>query len=469
MKIQALDLSVDLLRVLLWQYNDADKLQSLVRSKQAWYDAAHTGFWTDWITDVFDLRTANDFGLAVWAIILGVSFVVPPSADAADKPIWGFDQYREGFNQGNFATIGGGSGLTTDQKRLVLRLRYFQLVTRGAVPEVNAFMKEVFGNLGGPALAPGLYPQYVEGDVTRTIRAGTATRINAQGYIEAVPVNTPRFTYDPGTLAPLGLLVEAASISRVPNSASAWTPGFNPNAAVVTLNAAPAPDGSSTAVRLQTNAGANVLNWVGSTQMVNGSLYAYSFWMKIESTHPATINVYAGNGASTGGKLFVLTLANKRITGVNNGGAVLATRADGFQRIGMPYQSTQDSNAGNLVFTINGAGSYLLWNRQQEDGPVVTSDILTGAAATTRNADEVHISDPSTVGKVYVADSNKMAIVYVFADPPSSAVESVLTDYDLLPRPAGVRSKLVILGEADGFGFERYHENFSNGNFYVGA
>ncbi len=36
----------------------------------------------------------------------------------------------------------------------------------------------------------------------------TATRVNAQGLIEVVPPNTPRFTHDPITLAPLGLLIE---------------------------------------------------------------------------------------------------------------------------------------------------------------------------------------------------------------------------------------------------------------------
>lgn len=145
MRIQALELSVDLLRVLLWQYADAPRLQSLVQSKQAWYDAAQEGFWSNWITDVFDLTTANDFGLAVWGIILGVPLVVAPPADPDDKPIWGFGVYRENFNNGNFTAVGSGAGLTTEQKRLVLRLRYFQLVTRGAVPEVNAFLADVFG------------------------------------------------------------------------------------------------------------------------------------------------------------------------------------------------------------------------------------------------------------------------------------------------------------------------------------
>lgn len=146
-QIQALDFSVDLMRALLWQYNDAARLEALVRQKQEWYDANQSAFWNDWVADVFDLRTANDFGLSVWAIILDIPLVVASAVDPVDKPIWGFGQYRENFTNGNFAAI-SSSALTTEQKRLVLRLRYFQLVNDGAVTEINAFFAYLFAPLG---------------------------------------------------------------------------------------------------------------------------------------------------------------------------------------------------------------------------------------------------------------------------------------------------------------------------------
>ena len=146
-QIQALDFSVDLMRALLWQYNDAARLEALVRQKQAWYDANQSAFWSDWVADVFDLRTANDFGLSVWAIILDIPLVVASAVDPVDKPIWGFGQYRENFTNGNFASI-SSSSLSTEQKRLVLRLRYFQLVNDGAVTEINAFFAYLFAPLG---------------------------------------------------------------------------------------------------------------------------------------------------------------------------------------------------------------------------------------------------------------------------------------------------------------------------------
>lgn len=144
MSTQAFDFSVDLLQCVLWQYNDAPALQSLVAAKQAWYDDAQQAFWDNWINDVFDLTTANEFGLSVWAKILDIPLVIVPQ-DQLTKPLFGFGANNVGFTQGNFAATGILSSLTTEQRRLVLQLRYFQLVTRGAVTEVNAFLAEVFG------------------------------------------------------------------------------------------------------------------------------------------------------------------------------------------------------------------------------------------------------------------------------------------------------------------------------------
>jgi hypothetical protein len=144
MSTQAFDLSVDLLQCLLWQYNEATALQTLLDRKQKWFDNVQQKFWTDWVSDVFDLTTANDFGLAVWAAILDVPLVVVPDAQLT-KPLFGFGAFNSGFTQGNFASAQMVSSLTTEQRRLVLRMRYFQLTTRCAVPEVNAFLALIFG------------------------------------------------------------------------------------------------------------------------------------------------------------------------------------------------------------------------------------------------------------------------------------------------------------------------------------
>lgn len=149
--IQQIDTNANLLRAILWQYEGADNLRQIVEAEQAWFDGAQVEFWESWIRDVFNFNTANDFGLAVWSRILDIDLGVDVSA-SPDEPCFGFGQYNENFNNGNFSRIRGGTvSLTTDQKRLVIRLRYGQLTTRPTVPNINRILSDVFADFGGSA------------------------------------------------------------------------------------------------------------------------------------------------------------------------------------------------------------------------------------------------------------------------------------------------------------------------------
>lgn len=144
---QQFDFSVDVLQAILWQYNTGPSLISVIQSKQNWYDANQTAFWNDWYTDVFDLRTANDFGCSVWAVILKLPLSIEYLAPTGNN--FGFDPYSKNFERGNFVpTVLAPLPLTTAQKRLALQLRYAQLITRGCIPQLNAFLKRIFAALG---------------------------------------------------------------------------------------------------------------------------------------------------------------------------------------------------------------------------------------------------------------------------------------------------------------------------------
>jgi hypothetical protein len=149
--IQQFDSSVDLLKAILWQYNDAVNLQTLLEEKAAWYKANHEDFWEAWRRDVFDLRTCNDFGLTVWAIILQQNLFAV--TEGSGEPTWGFEQYHRNFTRGNF---GGATGevhkITADTARILIQIRYFQLTSSGTIPETNRMLKWVFRENYGPAL-----------------------------------------------------------------------------------------------------------------------------------------------------------------------------------------------------------------------------------------------------------------------------------------------------------------------------
>jgi len=149
--IQAFDFSVNLLQAILWQYNDAENLQSLISQKQDWYDENQTAFWDDWVADVFNLETANEFGLSVWSIILNLPLFVNTTPDnLLTKPTIGFNaSFFKNFNRGNFSSnTGQTNDLPLESKRLALRLRAFQLSCSGTVPETNRFLAYIFADYG---------------------------------------------------------------------------------------------------------------------------------------------------------------------------------------------------------------------------------------------------------------------------------------------------------------------------------
>lgn len=147
-QVQQFDCSVDLLKALLWQHDNAEKLKALVAAKQAWYQDNQCDFWESWYRDVFNLETANEFGLSVWSRILGLPLQVKIDGDKA-KDAFGFGANHQNFGNGNFArAVDGEQSLSLEQSRLVLKMRYFQLVSRGSIPEINEWLSALFVDRG---------------------------------------------------------------------------------------------------------------------------------------------------------------------------------------------------------------------------------------------------------------------------------------------------------------------------------
>ena len=148
--IQGFDYSVNLLQSIIWQYSNAPNFTGLISAKQSWYDKNQSQFWKDWYNNVFNLLTANTFGLSVWSYILQVPTYVLETPEPDDKPLWGFNDNSAypilentylNFGNGNFSTRGQELILTNEQQRFLLRLRFFQLFTTGNVEISNPFIE----------------------------------------------------------------------------------------------------------------------------------------------------------------------------------------------------------------------------------------------------------------------------------------------------------------------------------------
>ena len=70
MKIFNANWLINLEKTILWQYDKATKLNSLIKAKQKWYQQNVSFFITNFFLNVFDIKRANDFGLTIWGKLL---------------------------------------------------------------------------------------------------------------------------------------------------------------------------------------------------------------------------------------------------------------------------------------------------------------------------------------------------------------------------------------------------------------
>ena len=86
------DFAIDIKQSVLWQYNEATNLLSLIEKKQLWYDVYQSAFWGIWHEVNFDLTNADIFGCAVWSIIFDVPLLVS-DLPYIEQPTLGFNAY----------------------------------------------------------------------------------------------------------------------------------------------------------------------------------------------------------------------------------------------------------------------------------------------------------------------------------------------------------------------------------------
>ena len=131
--------SIPLINNVLWQYDNAPNLKSLIESKQSWYNANTDEFYRGIIDNFLNIITADDWGLALWGLVL---------------------QVPRTYNI-------NGSNVTLERERYRLILRAKLLLTRmhGTVPEMLAYLNFLFESKGKIAVVDNL-------DMTITYRFG---------------------------------------------------------------------------------------------------------------------------------------------------------------------------------------------------------------------------------------------------------------------------------------------------------
>ena len=108
----------NLIQNVIWQYENATNLKTLITQKENWYNTNLDEFWLKIESDFLNIQTATDFGLNLWGQILQVS--------------------RTYNINGNLTTLS-----TELYRRLILGK--LQLIrSDGTVPNINKYLNFIF-------------------------------------------------------------------------------------------------------------------------------------------------------------------------------------------------------------------------------------------------------------------------------------------------------------------------------------
>ena len=204
-------------------------------------------------------------------------------------------------------------------------------------------------------------------------RGSTGTRINSSGFVETMSNNVARFDYDPATLAPRGLLIEAAATNLLNWSASFATSGGTNNnwadTSITRTTGQADPANGTTAIRFTASAGNATV--ISSAAIGTSAARTFSVWLR-RVTGTGNIQYTQNNG--TNWTTQAITATWTRYT----------------------FTHTVDHRVGIRIVTSGDAIE--MWGAQLETGSGASSYIPTGASTATRNPDNCELLNLTTMG-----------------------------------------------------------------------
>jgi hypothetical protein len=269
--------------------------------------------------------------------------------------------------------------------------KLFSREMRGMVADASSFN----GGGGGPSLALDFMTPGTLSPLITFTRASTATYFDSAGVMQTAAVNTPRWDYDPVTLALRGLLLEDQRTNLLPWSSdptvdATWLKsGITSAAPTATANQTTAPDGTLTADRVNFPAVSAVgaVSLTQQTLAATAAIYTFSVYLKGAVGGEQTyISIRIGTTPYYTSPRITLTTSWQRYVVTS---AAPLTTAAWFFGVGTDLRDVSQ--------TSTPAQNIYVWGAQFELGDFATSYIPTTTVAVTRSIDSCLIL-PANMG-----------------------------------------------------------------------
>jgi hypothetical protein len=138
------------------QYDQSPTINAWLNAFNAWVDPVH--LIDDFYDKIWNLDTAQGYGLDVWGRIVGVGRVLQIAA----SKYFGFDEATnlsaDPFNQSPFYSgqqISNNFILSDDGFRTLIRAKALSNICDGSIPGINAVLLRLFGSRGNVYVTNG--------------------------------------------------------------------------------------------------------------------------------------------------------------------------------------------------------------------------------------------------------------------------------------------------------------------------
>ena len=243
-------------------------------------------------------------------------------------------------------------------------------------------------------------------------RNSIGTYVNDSGLIKTAAANEPRFDYDPNTNNCLGLLIEQESTNLCFYGTTIQNFTAR-NSATLTANAATAPDGTTTATRLQSSgSGTGFYDDDDAKAYTSGKTYTFSCFFKANGTDEAVILLYGANWTGADGVSNVIgefDLTNGTVVSANSnserdpsGGAKIESYPNGWYRCSITETcTTTHTQIHQNIRSKGDNGDIYAWGYQIEESSYASSLIPTTTNATVSREKEIAIIDGTNFSDFY--------------------------------------------------------------------
>ena len=261
-------------------------------------------------------------------------------------------------------------------------------------------------------------------------RASTSTHFNSAGVLTSSAIDTPRFDYNPSTLAAQGLLIEESRANLLLQSAGFTTTWGQINI-TTTANTTASPDGGTNGDTLLINSAAGATNQT-SQSFTAGSTITVSVFAKKNASDFLRVELgnlcscwfnlntgaTASNNAGSGNVLF----SSKSIQAISGGWyrCVLTVTTTTITTL---LASLYATNTDGVTSSVS--SSIFLWGAQLEVGAFATSYIPTTTTALTRAAD---VASVNTLSPWYNASEGTLYAEFAIPASTQSRAQATLGD-----------------------------------------